>query len=108
MNFVKSSLKYPAVTVTLVAMVFIAGIVALLKMPRREDPKITIRAGLVMASYPGASAAQVEAQVTRKIEERLFRFAEVKKRKTFSTSRDGLVIVQIELEDWVTDPDLFW
>jgi multidrug efflux pump subunit AcrB len=108
MNVVKSSLRFPAVTITLVAMIFLAGVVSLLKMPRREDPKITIRAGLVMASYPGATAEQVEAQVTRKIEERLFRFAEVKKRKTFSTSRDGMVIVQIELEDWVSDPDQFW
>jgi multidrug efflux pump subunit AcrB/outer membrane protein TolC len=108
MNAVKSSLKYPAVTLTLAAIIFIAGIVSLLKMPRREDPKITIRAGLVIASYPGATAAQVEAQVTRKIEERLFRFAEVKKEQTFSTSRDGLLIVQLSLEDWVTDPDLFW
>jgi multidrug efflux pump subunit AcrB/outer membrane protein TolC len=108
MSMVRSSLRYPAVTLTLAAMLFLAGLVSLLKMPRREDPKITIRAGLAIAWYPGASAEQVEAQVTRKIEERLFRFAEVKKRKTFSTSRDGLVIVQIELEDWVKDPDLFW
>ena len=61
MNFIKSSLRYPAVTLTLVAMVCIAGIVSLLKMPRREDPKITIRAGLVMAFYPGASAAHASA-----------------------------------------------
>jgi multidrug efflux pump subunit AcrB/outer membrane protein TolC len=108
MKTIKSSLRYPAVTLTLVAMIVIAGVVALLKMPRREDPKITIRAGLVLAYYPGATAEQIEAQVTRKIEERLFRFAEVKKRKTFSTSRDGIVIVQLELEDWVEDPDLFW
>jgi multidrug efflux pump subunit AcrB/outer membrane protein TolC len=108
MNIVKSSLRYPAVTLTLATIIFIAGLFSLLKMPRREDPKITIRAGLVMARYPGATAEQVEAQVTRKIEERLFRFAEVKKRKTFSTSRDGLVIIQVELEDWVTDTDKFW
>ena len=108
MKIVKSSLKFPAVTLTLAVMIFLAGGFSLLKMPRREDPKITIRAGLVMARYPGATAEQVEAQVTRKIEERLFRFAEVKKRRTFSTSRDGVVIIQVELEDWVTDTDKFW
>jgi multidrug efflux pump subunit AcrB/outer membrane protein TolC len=108
MKIVKDSLKYPAVTLTLIAMIVIAGAISLFKMPRREDPQITIRAGLVMAFYPGATAEQVEAQVTRKIEERLFRFSEVKKRKTFSTSRDGIVIVQVELEDWVMDPDQFW
>ena len=81
---------------------------ALLTMPRREDPKITIRTGLVLARYPGATASQVEEQVTRKIEERLFRHEEVRKLKTFSTSRDGVVVVNVELEEWVKDPDRFW
>ena len=35
MNVVKSSLRNPAVTITLVAMVFLAGLVSLLKMPLR-------------------------------------------------------------------------
>jgi len=90
------------------AFAVLLGLRALLTMPRREDPKITIRTGLVLAQYPGATARQVEEQVTHKIEERLFRHAEVRKRKTFSTSRDGAVVVNVELEDWVTDPDRFW
>jgi multidrug efflux pump subunit AcrB/outer membrane protein TolC len=61
-----------------------------------------------LARYPGASAQQVEEQVTRKIEERLFRHEEVRKLKTFSTSRDGAVVVNVELEEWVKDPDRFW
>ncbi len=77
-------------------------------MPRREDPKITIRSGLVSAIYPGATSAQVEDQVTRKIEERLFRFSEVRRAKTFSTTRDGLVIVNVELNESVKDADVFW
>jgi multidrug efflux pump subunit AcrB len=82
--------------------------VSLFTMPRREDPKITIRTGLVLARYPGASAQQVEEQVTRKIETRLFRHEEVRKLKTFSTSRDGAVVVNVELQEWVKDPDRFW
>ncbi|HEU4787391.1 MAG TPA: efflux RND transporter permease subunit, partial [Gemmatimonadaceae bacterium] len=84
------------------------GLRALFTMPRREDPKVTIRTGLVLARYPGASAEQVEEQVTRKIEQRLFTHQEVRKLKTFSTSRDGVVVVNVELEEWVKDPDRFW
>ena len=77
-------------------------------MPRREDPKITIRTGLVIAEYPGATAEEVESQVTHKIEERLFRFEEVRREKTYSTSRNGLVIINVELNKSVKNSDQFW
>jgi multidrug efflux pump subunit AcrB/outer membrane protein TolC len=93
-----------ALTVSL----FAVGMHSLLKMPRREDPKITIRTGLVSAVYPGATAEQVEKQVTVKLEERLFRYAEVRKDRTFSTSRPNVVIINVELENWVKDTDTFW
>jgi multidrug efflux pump subunit AcrB len=77
-------------------------------MPRREDPKITIRTGIVAAIYPGATTTEVEDQVTRKIEEHLFRFEEVRRDKTFSTTRNGMVIVNVELNKQVKDADEFW
>jgi len=108
MNAVRSALENRSVVLVLTGFAVLLGLRALLTMPRREDPKITIRTGLVLARYPGASAEQVEEQVTRKIEERLFRHEEVRKLKTFSTSRDGLVVVNVELEERVKDPDRFW
>jgi multidrug efflux pump subunit AcrB len=89
-------------------MLFAAGLYSLLTMPRREDPKITIRTGIVAAVYPGATAGEVEDQVTSKIEERLFRFEEVRREKTFSTSRNGMVIINVELNKSVKNPDEFW
>lgn len=108
MNPVRSALKNREVILVLTAFAVLLGVRALLTMPRREDPKITIRTGLVLARYPGATAAQVEDQVTRKIEAALFRHEEVRKLKTFSTSRDGDVVVNVELEESVKDPDRFW
>ena len=108
MNPIRSALRNRSVVLVLTGFAVLLGIGALFTMPRREDPKITIRTGLVLARYPGASAQQVEDQVTRKIEDRLFRHEEVRKLKTFSTSRDGVVVVNVELEEWVKDPDRFW
>lgn len=108
MNPVKASLHYPQVTLLLTAAVFLSGIYALVTMPRREDPKITIRTGLVIALYPGATAEQVEKQVTRKLEDRLFRYEEVRKGKTWSASRNGVSVINVELEDHVRQPDVFW
>ena len=108
MNPIRASLRFPQVTLVLTGMLFVVGLIALFTMPRREDPKITIRTGLVSAVYPGATSAEVEDQVTRKIEERLFRFSEVRRAKTFSTTRNGLVIINVELNESVNDADGFW
>jgi multidrug efflux pump subunit AcrB len=108
MNFVKSSLKYRQVTLTILVIVFVAGIYSLLTMPRREDPKLTVPQGLVIAYFPGASSAQVEEQVTRKLEEYLFQYDEVYKSKTYSTTRDGVVVVNVWLSENVKKPEIFW
>ena len=108
MNPVRAALRYPQVTLVLSGILFVAGFYALLTMPRREDPKITIRTGIVAAVYPGATSREVEDQVTRKIEERLFRFSEVRREKTFSTTRNGMVIINVDLNKSVKDSDEFW
>jgi len=108
MNFVKASLKYRQVTITVLLMVFAVGIFSLLTMPRREDPKITSPLGLVVAYYPGASAVQVEKQLTTKLEEYLFEFPEVRKEKTYSTTSDGKVVIHVWLNDGIKEPEIFW
>jgi multidrug efflux pump subunit AcrB/outer membrane protein TolC len=107
-NPVRAALRYPQVTLVLSGILFVTGLSALLTMPRREDPKITIRTGIVAAVYPGATTTEVEDQVTRKIEERLFHFEEIRRDKTFSTTRNGMVIVNVELDKQVKDADEFW
>jgi multidrug efflux pump subunit AcrB len=108
MNFVKASLKYKQVTLSVLLLMFAFGVNSLLNMPRREDPKITIPGGLVIAYFPGADAAQVEDQVTRKLEEYLFQYEEVQKDKTYSVTTDGMVVVHLWLVDNVSKPDIFW
>jgi multidrug efflux pump subunit AcrB/outer membrane protein TolC len=108
MNPVRAALRYPQVTLFLSAVVFLIGVYSMLRMPRREDPQVTVRTGIVAAVYPGATSQEVEDQVTRKIEEHLFHFAEVRRDKTYSTTRNGMVIVNVELNDWVSNSDQFW
>jgi len=108
MNFVKASLKHRQVTFTVLLLMFVFGVYSLISMPRREDPKITIPGGLVIAYYPGADAAQVEDQITRKLEEYLFQYEEVHKGKTYSITSDGKVEIHVWLQDKVRKPDIFW
>ncbi len=108
MNPIKISLRYPTVTVILTALLVIVGMRAFFHMPRTEDPTITIRTGLVIALYPGATSEQVEKQVTKTIEKHIFKFPEVRKGKTYSTSRPGVVVINVELEEYVKNTDVFW
>jgi len=108
MNPIKSSLRYPSVVLVLAAMAVTVGIHALMTMQRTEDPTVTIRTGIVIAQYPGATSEQVEKQVTKTLEKHIFKFPEVRKELTYSTSRPGLVIINVELEDYVKNSDLFW
>lgn len=110
MNFIESALKYKQVTLSVLFLCFAFGIYSLLFMSRREDPKITVGTGLVIAYYPGASSTQVEEQVTKKLEQYLFKFDEVKKASTTSSSQDGKVVITVELTDEANsgNPDVFW
>ena len=107
-SIIRAAIQHRLVVYVMTAVAVLLGLHALVAMPRREDPKITIRQGLVLAAYPGATAEQVESQVTRKVEQLLFSHAEVKKQKTYTTSRSGGLVANVELEDWVNDPDRFW
>jgi multidrug efflux pump subunit AcrB len=107
-GLIKACLRYPTLTAIIAIMTVLVGLKALMGMPRTEDPAITIRTGIVAAAYPGATSEQVEKQVTKTLEAHIFKFQEVRKNKTYSTSRPGLVVINVELENNVKNPDVFW
>lgn len=107
-NFVEAAMKYRQVTIAVTLLLMVFGIVALLNMPRSEDPKITIRSGLIIAALPGADELQVEKQLTNKIEQYLFSFEEVRKEKTKSETKEGQVVITCELNENVKDTKRFW
>jgi multidrug efflux pump subunit AcrB len=107
-NIVEASMRYHQITVVITMILVVVGIVAIFTMPRSEDPRITVRQGLVYALYPGADEVQVEKQVTNKIEQYLFGFEEIRKAKTHSETKEGQVVITAELNENVKDPKKFW
>jgi multidrug efflux pump subunit AcrB/outer membrane protein TolC len=107
-RLIKACLRYPTLTVILTVMAVLVGIRALIGMPRTEDPTITIRTGIVAAAYPGATSEQVQKQVVKTLEEHIFKYPEVDKAKTYSTSRPGVCVINVELGKRVKNPDVFW
>lgn len=108
MNLLTWPLRHRQVTIVLSLIVLGLGLHSLLTMPREDTPRIEVHQALVISLYPGASAAQVEQQLTRPIEAYLFTFTEVNPVKTHSVTRDGQVVVTVELHEWVADKEGFW
>lgn len=102
------AMKYNKIVILLVSILVLFGAFALYKMPKQEFPTFTIRQGIVVGVYPGATSAEVEEQLTKPLEKFLFTFKEVKKGKTYSQSRDGMVYVFVELNDEVNNKDELW
>ena len=107
-NFIEASMKYHQVTIVITILLMAFGIYSLFTMPRSEDPEITFNRALVIAAYPGADELQVEQQVTEKIEQFLFSYEEVRKEKTHSKTKEGQVVITVELNDNVKDRAKFW
>ncbi|GAA5219914.1 efflux RND transporter permease subunit [Membranihabitans marinus] len=108
LNIIELAMKYRQIAIIITAVLFLFGLYSLKVMPRNEFPDFTIRQGLVIGVYPGATSEQVEDQLARKVEEFLFSFKEVKRKKTYSISKEGMLIVFVEVNDNVEDPDGFW
>lgn len=107
-NFIASCMHYNRLVIFLTTIMVILGIIGLKQMPKQESPEFTIRQGIVVGVYPGAKSSQVEEELTKPLERFLFTYAEVKRAKTQSISKDGIVYVMVELNDNVKDKDKVW
>lgn len=107
-SVIGGAFRYHRIVLLLVAILVGLGIAGLAVMPKQEFPEFTVRQGLVVGVYPGATSPQVEEQLTKPLENFIFSYKEVNRKKTFSQSRDGMVFVNVELNDDVKDNDQFW
>ena len=108
MSLQEWSMHYRQIIILLVSCMVALGIYGLANINKNEFPDFTIRQGIVVAVYPGVTAQEMEEQVTKPLEKYIFTYKEVKKEKTISYSKDGLCIIQMELNDELTDKDGFW
>ena len=105
---VLAGMKYSK-EIILITCIFIAfGIYALKVMDKNEFPSFTIREGVVGAVYPGASVEQIEQEVLKPLEDYVFSYKEVNKKKTHSQVSGSTAIIFVELDDDVDDADSFW
>ena len=66
-GIIEAAMKYRQIVILIVSLMFFLGIYALIKMPKQEFPVFTVRQGVVIAVYPGATSDEVEEQVTNRL-----------------------------------------
>ena len=108
MNWLKWPLEHYSITLLIVVILFVLGIFGMYVMPKDEFPAFTIRQGVVVAVYPGATTEEVEEQVARPLERYLFTYGEVNRTKTTATAQNGMCIVMVRLNDDVNNKDEVW
>lgn len=107
-SFIESAMCNHNIMMLLMGMLVFLGVLGLAIMPKQEMPQFTIRQGAVVAVYPGATSEEVEERVAKPLKNFIFGYKEVNKKKTYTQSKDGMVIVFLELNDNVEDKDAFW
>ena len=78
-------------------LLFAAGLFSYNRLGRAEDPSFTMKVMVVSAIWPGATAAETQAQVAERIERKLQDLPHLDKLDTFS--RPGAVFTLLALRD---------
>ncbi|MBP5277942.1 MAG: efflux RND transporter permease subunit [Prevotella sp.] len=108
MSWIKWPLEHYPIALLVIIILFVMGIYGMWVMPKDEFPAFTIRQGVVVAVYPGATSEEVEEQVARPLERYLFTYGEVNRKKTTTTAQNGMCIVMVRLNDDVNNKDEVW
>jgi multidrug efflux pump subunit AcrB len=104
MNIGEYSIEKRTVTLVLSVVAAIAGMQAYDNLGRLEDPEFTIKEAIVSTPYPGASAEQVDREVTSVLDREIQRMGQIKRLE--SRSLRGRSITQVFIQDKFRKADL--
>jgi len=81
------------------------GIIAFNRMGKLEDPAFTIKSAKILTRYPGATAREVQEELTYHLEDAIQKMPQIKRIK-MSVSRPGLSDILIDFKDEYKADDL--
>jgi HAE1 family hydrophobic/amphiphilic exporter-1 len=96
MSIYSESVRKPVTTIMIFVAVIVLGVFSLVNLPIDLMPDMDIPAMSVITYYPGASAEDIEVNVTKPLENQLNSLQNLK--KVTSTSKDNISFILIEFE----------
>jgi len=97
MKLAEVSIKRPSLVIVMLALLIIGGLFSYSQLNYELIPKMEIKVVTVMTIYPGASPAEVENTVSRKVEDAVSSLENIKKIQT--KSFESLSVVTIEFNN---------
>lgn len=104
MKLTEYSIKHPVTSWMFALILLLGGIISYNGLGRLEDPEFTLKMAMITTSYPGASPAQVEEEVTYPIENALQQLPYVD--FVTSISSTGLSQIIVEMKGTYRKDDL--
>lgn len=102
MSIYKSAINKPVTTLLVFVAIIVIGVFSFLRLPIDQFPEMDPPYISVLTVYPGASASEIETNVTKIIENNLNSVDYLK--EITSTTKDNISVVLLELE-WGTNLD---
>lgn len=108
-NLSEWALNNQVLVLYLMLMLTIAGALAYGKLGQSEDPPFTFKVMLVRSTWPGASAVEVEQQLTDKLEKKLQEVPNLYYTSSYSRPGEALIFVVVK-DDTFSDkiPDTWY
>ena len=88
----------------LIAVLLLGGALSCYQMSKLEDPEVKVKLAMVVTTYPGASAHQVELEVTDVLEKKIRTMGRIDNIESYSYN--DLSLIQIELLSTVPDDEV--
>ncbi len=102
------AVRHPSLVLFLILVILLAGLLSYLRLGRAEDPSFTIKVASITLAWPGASAPELQAQVTEKVEKKLQELPYFNQVITYT--KPGFAAMLMEFKDWTPKrevPELF-
>ena len=95
-NLTDWALQHQTLVLYLMLVLTLAGLFSYTKLGQSEDPPFTFKVMLVHATWPGASAEEMAAQVTDKLEKKIQEIAHLDYISSFSRPGEAMVFITIK------------
>ena len=104
MKITEFFMRRPVLFWSLMVAILIAGVLSFVQMPKLEDPAVSVKQAMVVVSWPGASAHEVELEVAQLMEDELRALPNVKKVR--SECQNSMALFTVEFQMSVLNRDL--
>ena len=107
-NLSEWSLKHQTLVLYMMLMFTISGLLAYTKLGQSEDPPFTFKVMLVHTTWPGASAIEVEQQITDKLEKKIQEVPHLGYSSSYSRPGESMIFIVIKDDTVSKDIPEIW